>query len=262
MKAIQEYEPTQVARGLKAVCTKNLKGFFSPKEIDEEMQMELRRPFFLPNKKCPVKYSDLSEWDQKALCNRMATRGLLEEIANQIPEPEKVDRETLDLIEQRLKYTFANKYVIEELQFQYPYLARGKYACILDRSTDEIKSFNFLWFDMLEKYAKQHKGLAKEVMHKAYEIYRIDNERGINGRRRLGALISMMPISLAYSSLNAIRNIGRGLGLSEEQAYQFVGTTKENIEENEKKWQDKAKQIIEKEGLGCEFEGEIIIKVN
>ncbi len=261
MKTSQEYEPRNVASGLKAVCTKNLEGFFSPQKIDKEMQVERRRPFFLPNKKYTAKYSDLSEWDQEALCNRMATRGFLEEIADQVQEPEKTKKETLDLIEQRLKHAFANKYIIEELQFQYPHLARGKYSCILDAPANEIKSFNYLWFNMLEKYANQHKELAKEVMYKAYEIYKLDNERGINGRRRLGALMSMMPISLASSSLTAIKNIGRGLGLSEEKAYQFVGTTKEEIEKNEKKWQDKAKKIIEKEGLGCEFEGEIILKV-
>ena len=262
----QEYEPAHVAQGLKTVCTNKLNGFFSPERIDKEMQGEIKTPFFLPNIKYTKRFSNLDEFEKNGLCNMIATRKLLEDIAEQIQEPVKTERKTLDLIEQKLKGALdsdlANSYTVGELQFQYPHLARGKYACVLDRPTDEIKSFNYLWFDMLETYTEQHKGLAEEVMHKAYDIYLMDNERGIAGRRRLGALVSMMPTSLALSSQWTIEHIGRGLGLSKEETYRFVGTTKGEIEKNEEEWMDKAKKIIDKEGLGAELEGEIILKVN
>ncbi len=253
----QKYEPTKVANGLKVASLDYLGGSYSPEEVSREFDRLFKRSFLSSRRR----YSDLPQDDQSILCRQMTTINLLEDIASKVAEPEKVVLPTVEAIEKQLEYSLANEYVVKDLQFQYPRLARETYARFLDTAPENVRSLNHLWFDRLVKYASHHTGLAKEVIQKAYDIYSLDNDRGVTGRRKIGAVISMFPFSLAHSSLEIIRSVGRGLGLTEEHAYQLAGTTKEEIEDNEKRWNAKSKKIIETEGLGREFEGTLNLQV-
>ncbi|MBU2634140.1 MAG: hypothetical protein KJ674_02760 [Nanoarchaeota archaeon] len=253
----QKYEPTKVANGLKVASLDYLGKSYNPEEISREFDRSFKSSFLSSRRR----YSDLPQDEQSILCRQMTTINLLEDIASKVAEPEKVVLPTVESIEKQLEYSLASEYVVKDLQFQYPHLARGTYARFLDTPPEDVKSLNHLWFDRLVKYASHHTDLAEEVMQKAHEIYRLDNDRGMTGRRKIGAVISMFPFSLAHSSLEIIKGVGRGLRLTEEQAYQIAGTTKEAIEDNEKRWNEKSKKIIEREGLGREFEGTINLQV-
>jgi hypothetical protein len=136
---------------------------------------------------------------------------------------------------------------VYELGFQFPEFVDNKLKNgYLNVPSENIASFNNNalndFINNLTKYAKQYEKQVKDLIKKTAEVYKIDSERGIKGKRLVGGCsmgLGGLSWSTASECLGLMRQLGNALGWSEEEIYSFVGIPKEEIEKNEKAWSKK-----------------------
>ncbi len=198
---------------------------------------------------------------------------LVQEILDTTQDSPNVNDEFLNNLEGKLadleqdwnsKWTEHSGYLEREALFQFPHRARAAFQSFLDMPTEEIGNVYFESMENLRSYAAHHKELAEDVLKKLGEVYRIDNQRGRDGKRRLGYIsfgAGGLPLSLADCALTCMRDIGRNLGLDEERTYSLAGLSFKQIEEDKNAWSKKAEEIIAREGLYHEYEGKIKIQI-
>lgn len=157
---------------------------------------------------------------------------LFEEIVNRQEDTIRQVRKKLFNIEQEFKkQNIRIPPEIGEMLFQYEDVAKQRLSFILETKPEDVDNYVTSGaFQTLCDYAQQYPELSREVIRKIGDVYRAHIKR----KKTLGPLF----YELVLNCINAIEELGRSLGLQDDEAYKLAGLTRELIEEHDKEWQD------------------------
>jgi hypothetical protein len=148
--------------------------------------------------------------------------------------------------------------ILKSLLYKFPNILEKEIReKVLDVPSDEINAF---WPSLiagvlshLEDNIEYYPELAKEVLKKMYEVYKIDNAREL---RQAGGVYpgSGVVLTTAGDCIMSMESFGRKLGMAKEETYKFLGTSAEEIEVNEKVWnEEKSDRWAREATIGVKF---------